>query len=128
VVAPVDEEIEAASATASSSTDNWWIWLIVGVSIVFVLCFLALVCGVAAYMRYQPAPVNEARVKLKNAQAPGAGKKTAAAAAARGGGQTKNQAALGRARQAKGQAPAKKAPATTVAVKSTPRSRAAMRR
>ena len=67
-------DTSSSSITTSSSTDdlppveanadNWWVWLIVGVSIVFVLCFLAVVCGLAAYMRYN-GPTKTVAVQKK---------------------------------------------------------------
>lgn len=45
IVAPDDEE---------QASDAWWVWFVVGLSIVLVLCFLAIVCGVIAYGRYMP--------------------------------------------------------------------------
>lgn len=46
--------ISATSIDEEQTSDGWWIWFVVGLSIVLVLCFLAIACGIIAYGRHMP--------------------------------------------------------------------------
>ena len=110
----VSTETTAASVIGDvhgSSSENWWIWVIVGLSIVLVLIVSAIVCGAIAYKR------NANKKKSKKPTVP---KEIVIS-------ETKNKAALDRARKNNNTAimpkdiPKKSAPKPKSAPKTAPK-------
>lgn len=93
-----DEQIQ------STTSDNWWVWVVVALSIVLVLVVAGIVCGAIAYKRHEANQKKNKGVQIKSSDpkatkvtaktAPKTASKTATSS-------TKNVAAADRARTAK---------------------------
>ena len=93
----VDEEIQ-------TSSENWWVWVIVGLSVVLVLVVAGIVCGVIAFRRHEANQRKNKGVKITVAEKkkpPVAdAKKKQAVSSKSAPASTKNIAAADRARTA----------------------------